>query len=99
MNRAPEPTRSEIDALPGQTLVEFGTTWCPHCQRAQPKIAAALGAPPGLRHIRIEDGTRRPLGRSFGVKLWPTLVLLEHGMEKGRVVRPRSVGEIEALFG
>ena len=99
MNQTPEPTRGEIDALEGLTLLEFGTSWCHHCQRAQPFIAAAVNAHAGLRHIRIEDGSGEPLGRSFGVKLWPTLVLLQDGMEKGRVVRPRGVGEIEALFG
>ena len=99
MNRTLEPARDEIDALAGQTLLEFGTSWCGHCLRAQPTIAAALAAHPGLRHLRIEDGSGRPLGRSFGVKLWPTLVLMESGVEKGRVVRPRNVGAIEALFG
>ena len=99
MSRTAEPTRSEIDALAGLTLLEFGASWCPHCQAAQPKIAAVVAAHPGLRHIRIEDAEGRPLGRSFGVKLWPTLVLSESGVEKARVVRPRSVGEIEALFG
>ena len=99
MNRTVEPTRSEIDALAGDTLLEFGATWCLHCQAAQPKIATAVAAHPGLRHIRIQDAEARPLGRSFGVKLWPTLVLMESGVEKARIVRPRSVGEIEALFG
>jgi thioredoxin 1 len=51
-----------------------------------------------VRHIRIEDGRGRPLGRSFRVKLWPTLVYLEGGVEKGRVVRPNSAAEIEAIF-
>jgi len=99
MNQTAEPTRDEIDALAGQTLLEFGTSWCGHCRRAQPTIAAAVAAHPGLRHIRIEDGSGLPLGRSFGVKLWPTLVLMESGVEKGRIVRPQNVGAIEALFG
>jgi thioredoxin 1 len=99
MNRTAEPTRDEIDVLAGQTLLEFGASWCPHCQAAQPRIATALAAHPGLRHIRVEDAEGRALGRSFGVKLWPTLVLMESGVEKARVVRPRSVAEIEALFG
>ncbi len=51
-----------------------------------------------MRHIKVEDGKGRPLGRSFKVKLWPTLVYLENGMEVGRVVRPNNVAEIEAIF-
>jgi thioredoxin 1 len=98
MNRPAEPTRQELSSLAGLTLLEFGTSWCSHCRAAQPLIATALQAHTGLRHIRIEDGSGRPLGRSFGVKLWPTLVLLDNGVEKARVVRPRNPAEIQALF-
>ena len=83
-----EPTRAEVDALPGSTLLEFGTGWCGYCRRAQQPIAAALGRHPDVRHLRIEDGPGRPLGRSFGVKLWPTLVALRDGREVARLVRP-----------
>jgi thioredoxin 1 len=93
-----EPTRAEIDALEGPTLLEFGATWCGFCQAAQPDILAVVGAHPDLRHIKVEDGKGRPLGRSFGVKLWPTLVYLQSGVEKGRVVRPQSAADIEALL-
>jgi thioredoxin 1 len=98
MNQVAEPTRQEIDSLAGTTLLEFGASWCPHCRRAQPHIAAAVAAHPGLRHVRIEDGSGQPLGRSFGVRLWPTLILMHDGVEKARVVRPPGVREIEALF-
>ncbi len=98
MNQTSEPTRQEVNALAGLTLLEFGTSWCSHCRAAQPHIAAALKAHPQLRHIRIEDASRRPLGRSFRVKLWPTLVLMNDGVERARVVRPRGLAEIEALF-
>ena len=89
------PDREEIDALPGFVLLEFGVDWCPHCQGAQPAIAAALRDHPDLPHIKIEDGPGRPLGRSFRVKLWPTLILLREGQEVARVVRPTTVGDLQ----
>jgi thioredoxin 1 len=93
-----EPTRAEVDAFTEPTLLEFGTGWCGYCRAAQPDIAAALKNHPAVRHIKVEDGKGRPLGRSFRVKLWPTLIYLEAGAEKGRVVRPQSAAEVEAIF-
>ena len=92
------PERAEIDALPGLVLLEFGVDWCPHCQGAQPAIEGALQAHAGLLHIKVEDGPGRRLGRSFRVKLWPTLILLREGQELGRVVRPTTVGEVSELL-
>jgi thioredoxin 1 len=95
---AVEPARAEIDALAGPTLVEFGSPTCGHCRAAQPLISEALAAHPNVRRIRIEDGSGRPLGRSFKVKLWPTLVFMNGGKEIGRLVRPRDEAPIsEAL--
>jgi thioredoxin 1 len=93
-----EPTRQEIDATREPLVLEFGATWCGYCQAAQADIAAALSAHPAVRHIKVEDGKGRPLGRSFRVKLWPTLVYLENGVEQGRVVRPADRSAIEAIF-
>ena len=89
------PDRAEIDALPGFALLEFGVDWCPHCQGAQPAIEAALHDHPGLRHVKIEDGPGRRLGRTFRVKLWPTLILISDGQEVARVVRPTAVGDLQ----
>lgn len=93
---APEAkTRDEVDALAGATVLEFGTDWCGYCKGAQPAIEAALAAHPDLRHIKVEDGSGRPLGRSFRIKLWPTLVLLRDGEEVARVVRPSTRAEVD----
>ena len=89
-----EPKRAELDALPGPTLVEFGSPWCGHCRRAQPLIAEALVEHPEVRHLKIADASGKRLGRSFGVKLWPTLVFLRDGREVERLVRPADAGKI-----
>ncbi len=94
-----EPTRQEIDASTQPIVLEFGASWCGYCQAAQTDIAAAMNRHPGVRHTKVEDGKGKPLGRSFKVKLWPTLIYLENGVEVGRAVRPNSVAEIEAIFG
>jgi thioredoxin 1 len=93
-----EPSRSEIDALNEPVMLEFGVPWCGHCRRAEPHIAAALAEHPGVRHIKITDGSGRRLGRSFEVKLWPTLILMKHGKEVARVVRPTDVDPIRAAL-
>lgn len=92
--RSSEPTRAELDTLPGAALVEFGASWCGHCRAAQPRITAALAGHPHVRHIRVEDGPGRRLGRSYGVKLWPTLVFLKDGAEVERLVRPGDAADI-----
>ena len=95
-------TRQDVDSLPGPTVLEFGVNWCGHCARAQPAIESAIelamGRYPDIRHLKIEDGKGRRLGRSFRVKLWPTLVFLADGKEVRRIVRPTEAGAIvEAL--
>ena len=89
------PERHAVDALPGTTLMVFGTNWCGHCQAAQPLIDAFVARHPDLRVIQIEDGRGRPLGRSYAVKLWPTLIFLQDGQEMKRLVRPQDVDSME----
>lgn len=95
---ASEPARAEVDAWQEPLVVEFGAPWCGHCQAAQPLVAEAFAAYSQVRHLKIEDGPGRPLGRSFRVKLWPTLIFMRGGVEVARLVRPGEAGLIaEAL--
>ncbi len=89
-----EPTRAEVDALAGATVIEFGTPWCGWCRAAQPLIAGALASHPEVRHIKVEDGPGQPLGRSFRVKLWPTLIFMKDGQEMARVTRPNNLDAV-----
>ncbi|OXH93825.1 thiol reductase thioredoxin, partial [Burkholderia multivorans] len=38
------PTRAEVEALTGATVIEFGANWCGICAGAQPSIVASLAA-------------------------------------------------------
>jgi thioredoxin 1 len=91
---AKEPAREEIDALAGPAVIEFGAPWCGYCIRAQSLLAGAFAGHPEVRHIKIEDGPGRRLGRSYRIKLWPTLVFLSDGKEVARLVRP---GDADAI--
>ena len=95
MNPEAEPSRAELDALQEPLLIEFGASYCGHCAAAQPLIAAALDRHSRVRRIKIEDGPGRRLGRSFRVKLWPTLIFLREGKELDRLVRPSDSSAIE----
>lgn len=93
----PEPTRAEIDAMPGWVLLEFGTGWCSHCRALRPRVAALLQEFPEVRHLTVDDGPGQPLGRSFAVKLWPTFVLLGDGTARWQLVRPSPAELTEAM--
>ena len=88
---ADQPVRADIDATPGALVLDFGTNWCGFCRASWPHVLQALQAhPEAVEHRMIEDGSGRKLGRSFGVRLWPTLIFLRDGVEVARVVRPEN---------
>ncbi len=93
-----EPTREVVDTTAGPAVLEFGAERCPHCQAIQRLTADLLSKHPLVRHVQVEDGRGRPLGRSFLVKLWPTLVFIRDGQVVSRLVRPSSE-ELAKGFG
>ncbi len=90
--------REIADGLPGLVVLQFGTNWCGHCQNAQSVVEPVMANRPDVHRLLIEDGPGRSLGRSYRIKLWPTLVLLRDGQELGRVVRPQLAGQVQDLL-
>jgi len=91
------PTREDVLRMPGLVVLEFGTDWCGICRAAAPRIASLLAKYPQIRHLKVEDGPGRPLGRSFRVKLWPNLVFLKDGQVVSQHARPTNA-EMEQAF-
>ena len=88
------PDHATLETTPGPVILEFGSNTCGICQAATPLIAQALANSP-VTHIRVQDGKGRRLGRQYGVKLWPTLILLRDGREVARVVRPTEMNDLQ----
>lgn len=91
------PTRQEVDRMPGAVLVEFGTASCGFCGALAPRVASLLASHPEVRHLKVEDGPGRPLGRSFQVRLWPNLVFLREGRVVRQLARP-GYEQLEEAF-
>jgi thioredoxin 1 len=83
-------TRQELAGIEGPVLLEFGANWCGICQSFAPRLKQLLQEYPEVQHIKVEDGKGKPLGRSFRVTLWPTLVFLRNGQVVHQVARPTS---------
>ena len=92
------PTLNQVNELNSDAVLEFGAPWCGHCQAAEPVVRQALSEYPEWLHIKVYDGKGKRLGRAFGIKLWPTLILLREGKEVARLVRPLRADEVRQLL-
>jgi len=62
-----EPSRTEVDAMQGALLLEFGTAWCGHCRAAQPLLAKALAERSGMRETVREPPAAQRSSRREGM--------------------------------
>lgn len=85
-----QSTREQVDVTPGAQVLEFGASWCGYCLGSRDMIDREIARHPSVRHTWIEDGP----GRSFAVKLWPTLVFLRDGREVALLVRPTRDADV-----
>ena len=90
-------TRADVDGMAGPVLLEFGASWCGICHSFAPQLQRLLDDYPNVTHVKVEDGRGKPLGRSFRVKLWPTLVFLRDGQVVRQLARPSAAAAQAAL--
>jgi thioredoxin 1 len=90
-------TRDEVNAVKGMMALDFGANWCGHCKAGRGTIVNWMTQHASVDVVHVADGKGCPLGRTFKVKLWPTVILLKDGAEVSRVVRPVSDDDMQPL--
>jgi thioredoxin 1 len=50
----PEPTREEVNALTGATMLEFDTSWCGYCKAAQSTIISEPAHFPNIQVLKFK---------------------------------------------
>lgn len=78
-------------------LISFGATWCGPCKQMLPTLCRLGTALEGsLRVGRIECDLHPELGKSFKISAYPSLVLFEGRIERGRVIGLQSLGQLKS---
>lgn len=105
MKRLGDITDSEFDKLVNESnlpvVVDFWADWCLPCHQVSPiveDIANDYSGQIQVFKMNIDENPETP--KRFGIMSIPTLLLLEGGEEKTRIVGVKTKEEItELLFG
>lgn len=80
------------------TLIEFYADWCPHCQAMMPVVAELRERLGGSAHvIQIEGDEHEAILSQYGVKSYPTWILMNDGQEVWRDSGEKPLGELEDM--
>ncbi|CDK30587.1 thioredoxin family protein [Candidatus Babela massiliensis] len=75
------------DALSGKSVIKFYATWCPPCQRLKPIIEEVSNDyANSVKFFEVNIDEANHLAQKYNVRSLPTVVFLENGSEKGRII-------------
>ena len=77
---------------PGTYVVCFGATWCPVTRRFMPKFVAERRVLPGTLAIADITAMDDPLWDLFRVRITPSIVVFQDGVERLRLDGRRFLG-------
>ncbi len=93
------PAYEALADLPGLTAIDFTAAWCAPCKVMEPILAALATEYRGRVRLAAIDVNDEPiLAERFDVRSMPTLVILRHGREVGRVVGSRPRAFVAGMF-
>jgi thioredoxin-like negative regulator of GroEL len=76
-------------------LLYFSATWCQPCKQFKP-LMESLQSEMSITFIDVEISSQTAI--QHNVRSVPTTILIENGMEKGRLVGVKSVHEVRDLY-
>ncbi|HSH28948.1 MAG TPA: thioredoxin family protein [Thiohalobacter sp.] len=74
-------------------LVDLWAEWCPPCLVIAPvleRVIAEFGGAVWLAKVEVDEGENMKLAGHYRVRGFPTLILFERGVEKGRFSSAQS---------
>ena len=82
-------------------LVDFWADWCPPCIVLSPvleRVVNGYGGKIRLAKVEVDEGENMRLAGRYGLRGFPTVILLVNGEEKGRFSSARADGWVKQFI-
>lgn len=82
-------------------LVDFWADWCPPCIVLSPvleRVVNGYGGKIRLAKVEVDEGENMRLAGRYGLRGFPTVILLMNGEEKGRFSSARPDGWVKQFI-